>query len=219
MYQIIVSNFYIETISRCVICHKQYSKRYKSYTRTSIHAFLSCLLSCFFFLLFFSNVEIKWNEMESIRIAWFDCNSKAKKSNHSLSYYFNLFSSILSNRQCAKSLSDSYDFIQSRKNCQEITLLSRYYVLIRIFRWPVPNERNNIQFSKVSDKYSAFRWVVATSRHGKLVLDFVVNDFMCSINTKWNGFRLNTIYFYLYTPYGSWEPRTLICTMTIKDKL
>lgn len=114
MYQIIVSNFYIETISRCVICHKQYSKRYKSYTRTSIHAFLSCLLSCFFFF-FFSNVEIKWNEMESIRIAWFDCNSKAKKSNHSLSYYFNLFSSILSNRQCAKSLSDSYDFIQCRK--------------------------------------------------------------------------------------------------------
>lgn len=98
VYQIIVSNFYIETISRCVICHKQYSKRYKSYTRTSIHAFLSCLLSCFFFLLFFSNVEIKWNEMESIRIAWFDCNSKAKKSNHSLSYYFNLFSFILSNR-------------------------------------------------------------------------------------------------------------------------
>lgn len=110
-------------------------------------------------------------------------------------------------------------FCTKSKNCQEITLFSRYYVPIRIFRWPVPNERNNIQFSKVSDKYSAFRWVVATSRHGKLVLDFVVNDFMCSIKTKWNGFRLKTIYFYLYIPYGSWEPRTLICTMTIKDKL
>lgn len=69
VYQIIVSNFYIETISRCVICHKKYWKRYKSYTRTSIHAFLSCLLSCVFFSSFFFKCrnwsEMKWNPFES----------------------------------------------------------------------------------------------------------------------------------------------------------
>lgn len=95
VYQIIVSNFYIETISRCVICHKQYSKRYKSYTRTSIHAFLSCLLSCFFFLLFFSNVEIevKWNGIHSNRMIWLQFKSKEIQSFAELLFQFILFHS------------------------------------------------------------------------------------------------------------------------------
>lgn len=98
-------------------------------------------------------------------------------------------------------------FCTKSKNCQEITLFSRYYVPIRIFRWPVPNERNNIQFSKVSDKYSAFRWVGCNKSTRKTSTWFLSWMILC-VQFKQNGMGLlkNDLFLLIYTTI--WIMRT-----------